>query len=120
MVVFALFGAAFGGLHCLGWNFKYPTPVEQIFWQTTSSAITIIPLIVAPIDFLLTIRDPDSCSGEVERKVLLILDLVMTVLLFIYVPARLSLIAQALALLRHQPPDAFISVDWTIYVPHVF
>jgi len=119
MVVFALFGAIFGGLHCLGWNFKYPTPVEQTFWRTTSSAITIIPLIVAPIDFLLTIRGLDSCSGVVQRKVLLILDLVMTVLLFIYVFARLSLIAQALALLRHQPPDAFIGVDWTIYLPRV-
>ena len=120
MVVFAVFGAVFGGLHCLGWNFKYATPVEQTFWRTASAAITIIPLIVAPIDFLLAIRDLDSCSGVVERKVLLILDLVMTVLLFIYVPARLSLIAQALALLRSQPPEAFITVDWTTYVPRVF
>jgi len=44
----------------------------------------------------------------------------MTILLFIYVLARLSLIGQALALLRHQPESAFLAVDWTKYIPHIF
>ena len=35
-------------------------------------------------------------------------------------PARLSLIAQALALLRNQPSIALVVVDWTKYVPHLF
>jgi len=96
MVVFALFGVIFGGLHCIGWYFKYPTQSEQTLWQATSLAITVIPLIVAPIDFLLATRDIRSCQ-KFECKVLLILDFIMTIL--IYVPACLSLIAQALALL---------------------
>ena len=29
MVAFALFGIVFGGLHCIGWYFKYP---EQTLW----------------------------------------------------------------------------------------
>src|SRR6266542_610989 len=120
MVAFALFGVIFGGLHCIGWNFKYPSRSEQILWQATSSAITVIPLIVAPIDFLLATRlrtrDIKSCE-TFERMALLTLDLLMTVLLFIYVPARLSLIAQAL---RNQPSSALVAVDWTKYVPHLF
>jgi len=44
----------------------------------------------------------------------------MTVLLFLYVPARLSLITQALALLRNQPETAFIAVEWTKYILHLF
>ena len=123
MIAFALFGAIFGGLHCIGWYFKYPSRSEQILWQATSSAITVIPLIVAPIDFLLATRlrtrDIKSCE-TFERMALLTLDLLMTVLLFIYVPARLSLIAQALALLRNQPSSALVAVDWTKYVPHLF
>jgi len=123
MVVFALFGALFGGLHCIGWNFEYPTHAEQALWRATSLAITVIPLIVAPIDLLvanrLFTRDISSC-GILERIALLTLDLIMTILLFTYVPARLSLIAQALALLRHQPPSAFVAVDWTKYIPHLF
>ena len=123
MGVFALFGVIFGGLHCIGWNFMFPTHQEQTLWRSTSLFITVIPLIVAPIDFLLATllrtRDISSCTS-LEKVSLLILDLVMTVLLFVYVPARLSLIAQALALLRSQPANALTAVDWTKYVPHLF
>ena len=123
MVVFALFGVIFGGLHCIGWNFNFPTRSEQSLWRSTSLAIAAIPLIVAPIDFLLAarlrIRDINSCA-TLEKAALLTLDLVMTILLFVYVPARLSLIAQALALLRSQPASALAAVDWTKYVPHLF
>jgi len=59
-------------------------------------------------------------SEKFERKALLILDLMMTILVFIYVSARLFLIAQALALLRNQSPSAFVVVDWTKYAPHLF
>src|SRR6266542_6791218 len=38
MVVFALFGVIFGGLHCIGWYFKYPTRSEQTLWRATSLA----------------------------------------------------------------------------------
>ena len=119
MVVFALFGVIFGGLHCIGWDFKFPTHPEQTLWRTTSLAITVIPLAAAPIDFLLGSRDIKKC-GALEQGALLTLDLIMTILLFVYVPARLSLIAQALALLRSQPSNALIAVDWTKYVPHLF
>jgi hypothetical protein len=123
MLVFALFGVIFGGLHCIGWSFEFPTHAEQTLWRSTSLGITAIPLIVAPIDFLLDTRlhtrDIES-RGKVERYVVLTLDLIMTILLFIYVPARLSLIAQALALLRSQPPSALTAVDWTRYLPHLF
>ncbi len=119
MVIFALFGGIFGGLHCIGWNFKFPTHSEQTAWRATSLAITVIPLIVAPIDFFLAARDINSYPKAAHR-VLLFLDLITTVLLFVYVPARLSLLVQALALLQHQPQSAFIAVDWTNYVPHIF
>ena len=123
MAVFALFGIIFGGLHCLGWYFKYPTYSEQTLWRATSSAITIIPLIVAPIDFLLSTRlhtrDINSCKS-LEWTALLTLDLIMMILLFTYVPARLSLITQALALLRNQPSTALDAVDWSKYIPHLF
>jgi len=117
MIVFAVFGVIFGGLHCIGWNFTYATPSEQHLWRATSLAITIIPLIVAPIDYVLENLEPNDGFGNVLR---LALDLIMTILLFVYVPARLCLIAQALALMRTQPETAFLAVDWTQYIPHIF
>jgi len=117
MVVFAIFGVIFGGLHCIGWNFTYPTAFEQHLWRASSLAITAIPLIVAPIDYILENYELDKGFLKVVR---LILDLIMTILLFIYVPARLTLIGQAFTLLRKQPQDAFLAVDWNQYIPHLF
>jgi len=117
MVVFAIFGVIFGGLHCIGWNFTYPTAFEQRLWRASSLAITVIPLIVAPIDYLLENYKLDKGFLKVVR---LTLDVIMTILLFIYVPARLTLIGQAFALLRKQPQDAFLAVDWNQYIPHLF
>ena len=82
--------------------------------------ITAIPLVVAPIDYILENFKPDEGPDEGFGRVRLVLDLIMTILLFIYVPARLSLIGQALALLRNQPQTAFLAVDWTKYIPHIF
>ena len=117
MFVFAVFGIIFGGLHCIGWNFIYPTPIEQRIWRASSFSITVIPLIVAPIDCLLENFQLDRGIFQVLH---LTLDLIMTLLLFIYVPARLTLIAQSFALLRKLPQTVFLAVDWNQYVPHIF
>ena len=95
----------FGGLH--GY---LPIPRRA----SSLMAITIIPFIVAPIDYIL---ENFELNKEFGRVVRLVPKPVMSILLFIYVPARLSLIAQALALLRNQPQTAFLAVD---YIPHVF
>jgi len=123
MVVFAVFGVIFGGLHCIGWYFNYPTHSEQTLWRATSLIITVIPPVVSPIDFLLAARLKNKDIKfwkKFEHRALLVLDLIMTILLFVYVPARLSLIAQALALLRKQPSSALVAVDWTKYDPNLF
>jgi hypothetical protein len=118
MVVFALFGAIFGGIHCIGWIFDFPTPIEKLLWRYTAVALTAIPLIAAPIDCVL---ENIELEGRFSKKLRTALDIFMTVLLFAYVPARLCLIALALASLRDldQPPSAFVAVDWTQYIPHL-
>ena len=120
MIVFAFFGVTFGGLHCIGWNFSYPTSYERILWRVSSLTITLIPVIVAPIDYFLANVEEDPKRSRLTTLALSSLDLAMTVLLFAYVPARLSLIAEAFALLRKQPSSTYIPVDWTEYIPHVF
>jgi len=119
MIVFAFFGVIFGGLHCIGWNFSYPTSYERTLWRVASLLITLIPVIVAPIDYLLANMKEDPKRSLFTSLGLSFLDLAMTIFLFTYVPARLSLIAQAFALLRIQPESTFIPVDWTQYIPHI-
>lgn len=76
MVVFALFGIVFGGIHCAGWNFKFPTLIEQHLWRSTSLMITVIPLVVALVDFILTKREENMAMFT--TVVFWALDLIMT------------------------------------------
>ena len=117
MLVFALFGFIFGGIHVFGWNLTYPKGIERKLWRATLLAITIIPFTIAPIDFLL---ENASLNGRFKKWARDGLDFIMTIFLVIYVLARLSLIGQALALLRDQPLKALLVVDWTKYPPHIF
>jgi len=117
MVVFAIFGVIFGGIHCIGWNFAFPTRVERSLWRYTSMLLTAIPLVVAPIDYIL---ENFNLKGTVGKKLRLLLGISMIALLFLYVPARLLLIIQAVTLLRDQPAAAFVAIDWTKYIPHLF
>jgi len=120
MLVFAFFGVLFGGLHCIGWNFAFPTDAERHLWRVTSLMITGIPFIVAPIDFIITNRGLITREAKgFERFLRGVLIFLLVSLLFIYVPARLSLLSQAVALLRKQPPSAFYVVEWTKFIPHI-
>jgi len=90
MVIIDFFGVIFGGVHCTGWNFTYAISFE--LHRALALAITQIPLI-APIDYVLENFKLDRGFREAVR---LTLDLIMTILLFVYVPVRLLLIAQHL------------------------
>jgi len=115
MIVFAIFGVIFGSIHCIAWNFSFPTSTERSLWRYTSLVLTAIPLVVAPIDCAL-----ENLKDIFGKKSRLAFAILMTALLFLYVPARMSLIFQALALLRDQPASAYVAVDWTKYIPHLF
>ena len=87
-VLFALFGVTFGGLHCIGWDFERPTILEKHFWRPSSLTITVILPTVVPINYVLEIFEP--IKGF--EQVLLVSD---CILLFVYLPTRLCLVAQA-------------------------
>lgn len=40
----SLGGTLFGGLHCLAWNFDFPTRIEALLWKVSSVATTVLPL----------------------------------------------------------------------------
>ena len=115
MVVFAISGVVFGGIHCIGWNFAFPTHSERSLWRFASLVITITPLVVVPINSTLENSEWKDRWWKILR---LFLDIFTTALFFVYALARLSLIVQALVLLRHQPVDAYVAVDWSKYIPY--
>jgi hypothetical protein len=127
-IVFAIFGAIFGGIHLIGWNFTYPTPIEQTVWRVSALLITVIPSYVifsanlARYSWGVEPHTPEAQRLEIRGfgpRLVLVLLSVGLFLLIVYVFARLSLLAQSFVLMRKQPASAFCSVDWTIFFPHL-
>lgn len=126
----------FGGLHCLAWNFHFPTSVEQLLWRICSIVVSVsIPaswLTTAVVSFMLKRLFPhiwydhvqaenyfQQASGRVSARDWLAFHRVIHAFgLVLYVIARLYLIAEMFSSLRSQPAGAYITVEWTNFWPH--
>ena len=104
-------GVVFGGIHCFGWNFSFPTYAEQKLWRVASLALTIIPVATLPLGFIIRVLSTNSFRYGLGMITLIFCTLA-------YVSARLILVGLALALLRNLPQTAFIAVNWTKFYPH--
>jgi len=118
LAVFAIFGAVFGGIHLIGWNFTYPTLVERTLWRVSAILITVIPTYVILTEKLLRYLSGTVRWGQ-NHIFVLFLSCIAVFLLMIYIFARFSLIIQSVVSLRRQPPSAFHPVDWVTFFPHL-
>jgi len=108
-------GTVFGVIHCAGWNPPFPTYAEQKLWRIASLAVTTIPIgvvLFVGITFLIVKLKYSPGYDDI------IIGLIIVLCMLAYASARLVLLGQALALLRHLPPTAFIAVNWTTFYPH--
>ena len=106
----------FGGIHCAGWNYLFPTFAQHKIWRVASLAVTIIPVATVPFFALLDI----NLSILFPLVLIQIVVIIVYIMGIAYVSARLVLLGLALDLLRHQPLGSFIIVDWTKFYPHIF
>lgn len=112
--IIPMFGAIFGGLHCLAWNFIFPSEVEMLVWRIASVAISftpIFPLLFVPLILIVMVLELESFFG-------LIFLMVGFLQLAFYVLARLTLLVEAIVLLRQQPASAFQAISWSTLIPH--
>jgi len=109
--VLPLTGVFFGALHCIGWNFVFPTHIEKILWRVMSLLITCIPAVSIFTFCMYRVRIGLE-STRIQKA-----SYPGIALGFVF--ARLSLLVQALCLLRRQPESAYQVVDWSKFLPHI-
>jgi len=107
----------FGALHCIGWNFDFPSHIEQLLWRIGSLAITSIPFVL--FVFGVTGKYWTIASKSLDDMVTVVLLAVAGFLLVGYMLARILLLTQAIVLLRKQPESAFYAINWSDFLPHV-
>ena len=116
-----ILGSVFGAVHCAGWNSSFPTFAEQKLWRVASLAVTLIPIALFPIPVIilsiLRLFLPDDKSNS---RATVFITIIASIAMLMYASARLVLLGQAIALLKHQPPSTFVTVDWTKFYPRFF
>ena len=124
MVLLPIFGSIFGGLHCLAWNFTYPTQTERTLWRIASLSIAVTPTgFMILIMIYGTMVNFSRARREKWQGLWTLLELLLLAIIMLpigfYVLARLVLLVEAFVLLRHQPADVFQTIDWIKFLPHV-
>ena len=107
----AIVATLFGGVHCAGWNFPFPSHAELIIWRVSSLIIVIVPCTFVPLLVAEVMRI--ATFAVIVNALLSLLGVV------IYVLARLALFVEALTTLRHLPPGAYAAVKWTDLLLHM-
>jgi len=123
IVVFAggafLGGTIFGAVHCLAWNFHFPTPGEALTWRICSVMTSALPLFSAlPLGIWMRWHPWDTKPQKLPA-VRFALGLILVFgCLVPYILARLYLIAEMFRSLFFLPPEAFVDT-WSGSFPHL-
>jgi hypothetical protein len=116
-------------IHLLGWNFVFPTRVEQYLWRGASLVLTSGLLLSVAGENLLRAMgfqgqpsliwiwvQPEHKQEGMKNR---IIDIWGAFITFSMVVARLCIIGEVLASLRALPEDVYQTVNWTGFIPHV-
>ncbi|KAH9959116.1 hypothetical protein BC827DRAFT_1216279, partial [Russula dissimulans] len=115
-MIVAGIASAFGGIHCIGWSFTFPSSTERTLWRVASISITSVPIamsIFMPNDLP---RFFDLFPALVTEGIIQCLLLLLSVL---YILSRLVLLTLPFLCLRSLPPAAYHTVQWTSFIPHI-
>ncbi len=121
---------AYFGIHLAGWNFVYPSKVEQVLWRTSS--LTLLGLLLF---YLVAVALGTMMAGWLARTffknneettVLGVAGLlprwaailVHGPIIGAYGLARCYILVEGFVNLRALPVSAFAMVDWSNYLPH--
>ncbi|KAF8327817.1 uncharacterized protein EI90DRAFT_3067108 [Cantharellus anzutake] len=106
LFIFAATGTIFGGIHCLGWSFPFPTRREMILWRVSAISIT-----VAPIFLFLFVWFANHVNEQIGSGIVAFTP-------FVYAAARVILVVLTFSSLRSPPPDLYQTPSWSSFLPH--
>ena len=104
-------GACFGAIHCIAWDFSFPTHAELLIWRMASAAITAAPIYIFFVFFLAAWVD--NANITVTEVILFLPPSIL------YILARVVTLILAFISLRDLPFGAYQTVHWTTFIPHI-
>lgn len=97
----------FGAIHCVAWQFRFPSHTEQFIWRFASVIITGAPSTFVLLVWLWT------------KSTNIIFAPFFVVLLASYIICRIFLLILPLVSLRSLSPNTYHSAPWLAFIPHL-
>lgn len=125
----AIIVAGYGGIHILAWQHTFPSDAQARVWHLSSIWITIvgvtgtirIPLANIVLKYIKAkfknrcpncIQYLDTRQAEIHKKVF------WYMLLLMYAVGSISIDVLCFIDFAHLPPEAFVDISWSKFVPH--
>ena len=108
----------FGACHLIGWDFLYPSSVEQLLWRIASISYVVFPFLLMFLLFLTTVADDDVDFWPPECSVKYLNNMSLFITFFLYFLARVYLLVAIFISLRSVPSGVYQTVNWSLYFPH--
>jgi hypothetical protein len=102
-----LVGVFFGAIHCIAWDFSFPSPRERLLWRIFSITAAGIPGAFYVIGIY--------CRAVHDTHVP---DTIYFPFFVVYFVARMYLWFETFASLKSVPKGVYDSIGWMNYVPH--
>ncbi|KAF8644458.1 hypothetical protein AX16_008445 [Volvariella volvacea WC 439] len=116
----ALIGILFGGIHLIGYNYRFSTYTECLLWRISSIIVTVEPPILAAVPILEFLRYRYPKFDVLIATLHTFADILAAIIgLILYTAARITLLVLPLLALRNLPPSAHQNVQWSDYIPHI-
>jgi len=139
LVLGAVLGSViFGAIHCVAWNFEFPTSVERLLWRISCLVTIIVPIPALFSSFIpmngfvrFVIRFVARCAGLDPAHIHGMQDFtssgpltmlggsIMMLYGLTYTLARIFVVVEVFRGLFFLPPGAFQTIDWVAVIPHV-
>ena len=108
----------FGAIHCIAWSFQFATLQERWVWRISAILVSGVPISIYAIASLF------HAFGYEDIPTWMKVDkffggLTGTVLVFVYIIARMVLLVLPFVALRALPPGAYVQLDWVSLLPHI-
>ncbi|KAF9254684.1 hypothetical protein L218DRAFT_812213, partial [Marasmius fiardii PR-910] len=97
----------FGAVHCIAWNFFFPTDLDRLLWRIFAGLAAGLPLLFTGV----------HRKGLPDRLIPPITHIIFPVVAISYIVSRFGLIALALMGLRNLPETAYQTINWTTFIP---
>lgn len=102
---------AYSCLHCIAWNFHFPTQEERTVWRVNCIIMITTAFIFFSCQFCRALCGPSRLVIDWQA-------IVTSTAVVIYTAARMCIAVECFVSLRSLPTGAFDSIQWSNLIPH--